>query len=406
MSGKPANPQALKRDGAAELARRTAAVKASVSLGEAARKLGSDTASLLRWFNRRGIDANSLVRAVPAPRPVETVARDQRAREQARATAAEHKAVSNRLLELEDALAFMHEAPAVAPRIATPRSRPKSGKRIATPGFLVSDLHFGETVTLAETLGCNEYDLKIAASSMSKCWDNMLWLRADMARTQSCDDTLLVLNGDIVSGDIHDELRETNDGGLRAQCDAAFNALLPGIEAFADATPGVLHVVCIGGNHGRLTYKQHVKNGAEHSAEHLGVYDPLRRVIGDRKGKISWHIPQAERYLFDVHGRRVSIQHGTMIRSQGGIGGTLVPMTRWTTRAKDADLYLFGHFHEADAYGNTIKNGSLIGPSAYTKWLGVEDRPPEQVAFVLDAIAGVRRFERVSVRRLAERART
>lgn len=325
------------------------------------------------------------------------IVEDRRAAVRAQAAKAEAKAREHRLVELEDALAFMRRAPAVPPSIKTPRSRPKSGKRIASPVFLVSDLHFGETVTRAETLGANEYDLAIAAARMRKCWDNMLWLRADMARTQSCDDTLLVLNGDIVSGDIHDELRETNQpGGLRAQCDAAFEALLPGIRDMAAITPGVLHVVCIGGNHGRLTHKQHIKNGHEHSAEHLGVYDPLRRTLGDMNGRIAWHIPAAERYIFELHGRRVGIQHGTMIRSQGGIGGTLVPMTRWVTRTNDADLYLFGHFHEADAYGKIIKNGSLIGPAAYSKWLGVEDRPPEQVAFVLDADAGVRRFERVS----------
>lgn len=312
-------------------------------------------------------------------------------------TGAEVKALADRVIDLEASLAFMHAAPAHPPVVATPKSRPKSGKRIATPVFLVSDLHFGETVTLQESLGRNQYDLAEAAKRMAKCWDNMLWLRNDMVRTQSCDDTLLVLNGDIVSGDIHDELRETNDGGLRAQCDAALVAVLPGVKAMADATPGVLHVVCIGGNHGRLTKKQQIKNGTQHSVEHIGVYDPLRRMLGDMRGKIAWHIPQAERHVMQVHGRRVSTQHGTMIRSQGGIGGTLVPMTRWVTRANDADLYLFGHFHEADAYGKIVKNGSLIGPSAYTAWLGVEDRGPEQVAFVLDADRGVRRFERVSV---------
>lgn len=310
---------------------------------------------------------------------------------------AEVKALADRVNSLEASLAFMHAAPAHPPVVRTPSARPKSGKRIATPVFLVSDLHFGETVTLAESLGRNQYDLAEAAKRMAKCWDNMLWLRNDMTRTQSCDDTLLVLNGDIVSGDIHDELRETNDGGLRSQCDAALVAVLPGVKALADVTPGVLHVVCIGGNHGRLTKKQQIKNGTQHSVEHIGVYDPLRRQLGDMKGKIAWHIPPAERHIITVHGRRVSTQHGTMIRSQGGIGGTLVPMTRWVTRANDADLYLFGHFHEADAYGKIVKNGSLIGPSAYTAWLGVEDRGPEQVAFVLDADRGVRRFERVSV---------
>lgn len=336
-------------------------------------------------------------RSAPEARDVATLTAETRAKAQAARFGLESKTLATHVVALEDALAFMHAAPCVPPVIRTPRSRPKSGARPGTPQFVLSDLHFGETVTRAETLGANEYNLKIAAERVSKCFDNMLWLRADMARTVQCDDTVLYLNGDIVSGDIHDELKETNDGGLRAQCDAAFAALLPGIKAFADATPGVLHVVCIGGNHGRLTHKQHIKNGTEHSAEHLGVYDPLRRVVGDMGGKVSWHIPSSERYILSIHERRVAVQHGTMIRSQGGIGGTLVPMTRWVTRTNDADHYIFGHFHEADAYGKIIKNGATIGASAYTKWLGIEDRPPEQVGFILDPRHGVRRFERVSV---------
>lgn len=333
-----------------------------------------------------------------SPRTVEIITAETRARAAAAAARADAKLVAQRVTELEDALGFMHAAPCVPPVIRTPRSRPKSGKRPGTPQFVLSDLHFGEVVTRAETLGANEYNLKIAAERVAECFDNMLWLRADMARTVQCDDTVLYLNGDIISGDIHPELSETNDdGGMRAQCDAAYASLYPGIMAFADATPGVLHVVCIGGNHGRLTHKQQIKNGTEHSAEHIGVYDPLRRAIGDRGGKVSWHIPRAERYILSIHERRVAVQHGTMIRSQGGIGGTLVPMTRWVTRTNDADHYIFGHFHEADAYGKIIKNGATIGASAYTKWLGIEDRPPEQVGFILDPRHGVRRFERVSV---------
>lgn len=325
------------------------------------------------------------------------LAKEHAATKRAARSGAEAKALADRVLELESTIAFMHSAPAHPPTISTPSSRPKSGKRIATPVFLWSDWHYGETVTLQESLGKNQYDMNEADKRASKLFDNCLWLRKDMARTQSCDDTLLVIDGDMFSGDIHDELRETNDGGLRAQADRCLSALLTGVKAMASATPGILHVVCIGGNHGRLTKKQHIKNGTQHSAEHIGVYDPLRRIIGDQGGKIAWHIPPAERHIMTVHGRRVSTQHGTMIRSQGGIGGTLVPMTRWVTRANDADLYLFGHFHEADAYGKIVKNGSLIGPSAYTSWLGIEDRGPEQVAFVLDADRGVRRFERVSV---------
>ncbi len=367
------------------------------SVREAAQELGIGSNTLICRFQRKNdAAANYLKRA--EPRKPEEFVEQGRAKIVASLAAKETKALVKRVLLLEDALEFMHAAPAHPPSIKTNRSRPKTGIHPGTPNFVLSDLHFGEKVTLEESLGTNEYDMAEAHKRMSKCWDNMFWLRKDMARTVACDDTALYLNGDIVSGDIHDELKETNDGGLRTQCDEAFRALYPGIIELANVTPSILHIVCIGGNHGRLTHKQHIKNGTEHSAEHLGVYDPLRRMIGDMKGKIAWHIPRGERFMLKIHDRRVSAQHGTMIKSAGGIGGVLAPMSRWTARKNDSDHYIFGHFHEADAYGKIIKNGALIGESGYTQWLGIEGgRPPEQVCFIIDPDHGVRRFERVSV---------
>lgn len=335
----------------------------------------------------------------PQARPAADIVAAERLQAHAAVVTQERGRLAKRIVELEDVLGFRDEARDwTPPKVGASGSRPKSGKREATPCFVLSDLHIGERVTLAETMGVNEYNLKIAGARMSKCFDNMLWLRADMARTQTCDDTVIFLNGDIISGDIHDELKETNDGGLRVQCQAARDMIAPGILAFADVTPGRVHVVCIDGNHGRITPKRQIKTTVQHSAEHFGVYDPLAERVGaGPKGNIVWHVSEAPRFPIDVQGFRVSAQHGDMVRSQGGIGGTLVPLTRWATRVNDADYYVVGHFHEADAYGKIIKNGALIGESAYTKWLGVESRPPEQVAFALDKVRGLRRFERVSV---------
>jgi predicted phosphodiesterase len=364
-------------------------------VGAAARRLGIDAASIRSAFRARGLDPLEFLGSAP---PAFTDTEPVRARAVQHATDTDVRKLQARVVDLEDQLAWVHSAAAHKPEILTPRSRPKSGLRPADPLFMISDTHIGEVVTRAETLGLNEYNLKEAGRRMSKCWDNMLWIRKDMARTQSCDHTYLALNGDIVTGNIHAELRETNEVGLRGQCDFAVEALMPGIIAMADATPGILHVVCIGGNHGRATFQQQIKNGTEHSFEHIGIYDPLRRQIGDRKGKIAWHVPSAERHLFTMHGRRIAQQHGTMIKSQGGIGGTLVPMTRYVVRDAMADLYLFGHFHEADAYGKVLKNGSLIGDSAYSRWIGVDPAtPPQQVGCIIDAHSGVRRFERISV---------
>jgi hypothetical protein len=334
-----------------------------------------------------------------APRSIEHMTRDERVKRAAVALGLEHKALLKKIVALEDVINFRDESRDWRPPVVGKNSsRVKSGLREATPCFVLSDLHIGERVSLAESLGTNKYDLKIAGQRMSKCFDNMLWLRADMARTISADETVVFLNGDIISGDIHDELKETNDGGLRVQCKAARDMIAPGLLAMADATPGHMHVVCIDGNHGRVTPKRQIKTTVEHSAEHFGVYDPLAERIGTGpKGNIVWHVSDAPRFMIDVQGYRVSAQHGDMVRSMGGIGGTLVPLTRWAAKTHDADYYVVGHFHEADAYGPIIKNGALIGESAYTKWLGVESRPPEQVAFALDRVRGMRRFERVSV---------
>lgn len=346
---------------------------------------------------KRAPKPDAAASVIEAARTASEVADAERRRLSERTAKAESKSLAARVVELETKIDFMHRASAHPPAISVSKSRPKSGMRVGDPVFFISDLHFGESVTRAESLGQNEYDMAEAKRRLAKAFDNMLWLRADMARTQSCDNALVVLGGDIVSGDIHDELRETNDGGLLDQCCEAVKSLAPGLRALADVTPGVLHIVAVGGNHGRLTKKKQIKNNFQHSVEHIGVYHPLRLVLGDMGGRIAWHIPRAERFLFDIHDRKISIQHGDMIRSQGGIGGVLVPMTRYVTRDDKADLYMFGHFHQADAYGRVVINGSLIGESAYTGWLGVESRPAEQVAFVIDKHRGLRRFERVSV---------
>lgn len=169
---------------------------------------------------------------------------------------------------------------------------------------------------------------------------------------------------------------------------------MPGVRALA-ADSRRLIVPCVSGNHGRATLKAQIKDGWANSLETL-LYRMLREGSRDLEN-VEWLIPRAEGLALEVHGRKIQIQHGTQIKSQGGIGGILVPLTRWAVRAASADLYIFGHFHQAQFFDQVIVNGSLIGDSAYSKWLGLTYREPEQVWWMQDDTRGVRRFERVSV---------
>jgi predicted phosphodiesterase len=206
------------------------------------------------------------------------------------------------------------------------------------------------------------------------------------------------MNGDMVSGDIHDELTETNELPVIDQVYHCAEKLMPIVTELAACCRRVI-IPCIGGNHGRGTLKSQMKNGWSHNAEtHLFRY---LQASTKHLENVEWHIPRADQILLDVMGWKVLTQHGTHIKSQGGVGGILVPLSRWAMRKASAQIYLFGHFHQACYFpagdATIVVNGSLIGDSSYSSLLGLSYREPEQVGFLLDERRGLRSFEPVSV---------
>ena len=79
------------------------------------------------------------------------------------------------------------------------------------PTLFASDWHWGEVVRPAEIGGVNEYNLAIAhkrAKNMLEVSTKLLTQHLSSARYPGI---CLVLGGDMLSGDIHEELTETNE---------------------------------------------------------------------------------------------------------------------------------------------------------------------------------------------------
>jgi hypothetical protein len=372
------------------------ALRASATLQEAGRRLGGVSGNnIAQAFERarRGNPRKLLRRPELVAADLSNAVAVQQ-RDEVAASRSAVKRLQTQLIELQRAQDFYSKVSTI-PSIKIDSSRPKSGKRAGTTVSVASDWHVGEVVTHEETIGRNVYNLAEARKRAAKYWDNVLWLREDVRRTVSADDHLLNFNGDMVSGSIHRDLVETNEVGLNDQVSECAAMCAPGIEALADSCRKLI-VVCTHGNHARMNFGERSchKIGWQVSLE-TSLYRFLRATV--RRPNIEWIIPRAEGTAIDVHSWRFQFQHGTQIKSQGGIGGILVPLTRYATRAASAHYYVFGHFHQAECYGPIVVNGSLIGDSAYSKWHGLEFRKPEQVFFVVDERQGLRRFERVSV---------
>lgn len=355
-----------------------AAVKAAGTKTGAAKALGVSEAAVRRALDR------------PAdPTNLEALRHAKEAKE----ARAQIKALQARILQLEDAAGFYEQIERVAP-IEAQRTRDKSGKRNGTIVTVASDWHTGESVSLEETDGRNEYDREIFKRRAAKFWDNVLWLRNDIRRTVTSDDHILSLNGDLISGSIHDELAATNWGGPVTQVEECAVALESGIRELA-ADCRRLIIPCVHGNHGRSSIKSRVKDGFEYSYEAM-MFRFLRAATRDLEN-VEWLIPRAESVAVEAHGKRIRFQHGTFVKFGGGVGGPLVPLSKWAMRQNSADLYVFGHFHWLCNFDKIIVNGSLIGDSSYNAEFGLGSRPPEQCNFVLDESHGLRRFDPVSV---------
>lgn len=58
-------------------------------------------------------------------------------------------------------------------------------------------------------------------------------------------------------------------------------------------------------------------------------------------------------------------------------------ISQWT-KAKQADLDVFGHFHQFKDGGNFICNGSLIGYNAYAVSIKADFEQPVQAFFMMN----------------------
>eukprot|EP00919_Chromeraceae_sp_WS-2016_P077824 GHVR01184088.1.p1 GENE.GHVR01184088.1~~GHVR01184088.1.p1 ORF type:complete len:385 (+),score=23.49 GHVR01184088.1:2-1156(+) len=327
-----------------------------------------------------------------------TKAKDQiaryRTREKARQQTTEAKRLLARVAELEALIGLTDSLPTAVP-VIRPREVRKGSKRPGTVCTLISDLHDGEAVSAEETMGRNEYSAEIFESRMLKIWDNAIWCRREALQSVDSPDHFLWLGGDEISGSIHPELEATNDIPLVDQVFHCASHLLPGILRLADTLGkgGRLYVHCSHGNHGRITDKSRIKVGWANSLEYV-LHRHLEKLTADDL-RIVWCIPRAENHIAMVNGWRVQMQHGTHIRSAGGVGGIMVPLRRATMQMGTADYYIFGHFHQAHWYGQVITNGSLIGESAYTTAKMFASEPPQQTHFVVDQEHGVYKYSRL-----------
>lgn len=335
--------------------------------------------------------------APPAPVTLDDERRAERERRDGIGTRASLRRALARVDELEGVVATLERYTAEPLRAVEPAPS-RRGRHAAAAVALLSDVHAEERVERTPAIP-NEYSLAHAERRLARFFGGLGWLLTDCARTYDVGTLVLWLGGDLISGDIHDELLERcevppGEAMLRVR-----DWIAAGITRVCTEHPTLdVLVPCSVGNHARTTDRMRAATGYGHSWEWV-LYNVLASDFR-HDTRVRFHAPKDELVYVDVLDMSLAFHHGHRLRYNGGIGGLTIPMIkavhRWQAW-RDCDFYSFGHFHTRLDLGQIAVNGSVIGPNAYGLSIGARPEVPQQSFFLLDAERGKTRVEPIWV---------
>lgn len=262
------------------------------------------------------------------------------------------------------------------------------------PTLFASDWHWAEVVDPRQIGGVNEFNLEIAHSRARRMVLVAIDLLSNHMVKPKYPGIVFALGGDMVSGDIHEELVATNECEIMSAVVDLFGVLVWCISTLADHF-GRVFAPCVGGNHGRNTHKIRAKGRNYTSFDWLLYCFLAKHFEGDKR--VTFLIPNGPDALYRIYGHRYLLTHGDQFRGGDGMIGALGPIIRGDHKKRSRqtqigaayDTMLLGHWHQLIQLQRLIVNGSLKGYDeyAYSNNFGYE--PPRQALWVTHPVHGI-----------------
>jgi hypothetical protein len=246
------------------------------------------------------------------------------------------------------------------------------------PVTIWSDWHWGEKVNPAEVGGVNAFNRHIAVARVKRLVDTTIDLATRHMVKPQYPGIVVCLGGDMISGGIHEELRETNDGHVQQSLLQVQEVLESALSRMADVF------------------------GRVFESYEWNLYCQLERYFRDDR-RVQFLIPSETDAHFTVLGHRFCLTHGDALGVRGGDGiiGAIGPITRGAIKigrseaqiGRDFDTLLMGHWHTYIPKGDAtpvIVNGALKGYDEYARlFLRVPYSRPSQSLFFVHQDHGI-----------------
>jgi len=283
---------------------------------------------------------------------------------------------------------------------------PRKASSPGVPTLFASDWHWGEVVDLAQVGGVNKYDMAIARTRARTMVETAVHLMRILSPKMDYPGLVFPLGGDMVSGDIHEELEVTNETEIMPTFVDLQEVLIWCIETLADEF-GHVFIPCVTGNHGRNTKKIRAKGRNFTSFDWL-LYVMLAKHF-ERDRRIQFMIPDGPDALYRIYSHRYLLTHGDQFRGGDGMIGPLGPIMRGDHKkrsrnaqiAQEYDTMIMGHWHQLMQLRPLIVNGSLKGYDEYANAGNFRFEDPAQALWITHPTHGITWSSPVYVHRRA-----
>ena len=265
---------------------------------------------------------------------------------------------------------------------------------IGVPTLFCSDWHWGEVVDPRQINGVNEFNIEIAHRRARRTVETAITLLTDHMVDPKYPGIVFALGGDMMSGDIHEELSNTNELPVMPALVDLFGVLTWCIERLADRF-GRVFVPCVTGNHGRNTHKPRAKQRNFSNFDWLLYTFLAKRFEND--ARVQFLIPDGTDAHWRIYDVRYCLTHGDQFRGGDGMIGALGPIIRGDHKKRSRngqvdlgyDVLLLGHWHQLIQLQRLIVNGSLKGYDEYAASGNFGFERPQQALWITHPEHGI-----------------
>lgn len=333
--------------------------------------------------------------AAPVPPAEPTVAESVAARRQAAeldVLRRQNRQLQDALIEAQDWTARMDvlKAAKLEPVDWVAKAPHVKKANVLTPMLFGSDFQVGEVVRAEELDGMNSYNADVFCERYARMIDKTIHLSESNTGATEFPGCIYLRGGDAISGEIHEELANTNDLSSVPALRLVQRMEREGIRRLRDKF-GRVRVISVPGNHGRTTFKSPHKGYAERSYETVLSWWLADFFDGDDRVKF-WAPPSGDAY-FKAAGWNVLMSHGDRIGSRGGAGfvGPAATIARghqkllqeWAISGRRPDMILTAHNHVSLKLEHGYANGSLVGYSEFARDLRAKPDVAKQWLFFM-----------------------